>query len=58
MAIQFSYQPIPKNTFLNLELHAIVIVARGRGFANLLFTQLCCRLTRSALLCYSDGYYL
>ena len=33
-------------------------VARGRGFANLLFTQLSWRLTRSALLCYSDGYYL
>ena len=32
-------------------------VARGRGFANLLFTQLCWRLTRSALLCYSDGYF-
>ena len=36
----------------------LAFVARGRGFANLLFTQLCWRLTRSALLCYSDGYYL
>ena len=36
------------------------IVARGggRGIANLFFTQLCWRLTQSALLCYSDGYYL
>ena len=31
------------------------ILARGRGFANLLFAQFCWRLTRSALLCYSDG---
>ena len=32
-------------------------VARGRGVENLLFTYLCWRLTQSALLRCSDGYY-
>ena len=33
-------------------------MTRGRGIANLLFTQLWWRLTQSALLRCSDGYSL
>ena len=33
-------------------------VARGRSIANLLFIQLCGRLTQSTPLRYSDGSYL
>ena len=52
-------QPFPSlQPYRSNKMAALTSVARGRGFANLLITQLCWRLTRSALLCYSDGYCL
>ena len=55
MEINISIADYLLRNFPKLPKKSQKLVARGRGFANLLFTQLCWRLTRSALLCYSDG---